>query len=124
MTRSRRYEQGAGKLGCFIWTVVFAAVVLACFKVVPIKMKTSQFYDEMQSQAQFGSIKGDKSIQYELTVKANELGLPIKKEDIKVYRDATNVHVEVHYEVPIDFMGIYTYVWKEDQLVTRPLFVV
>jgi hypothetical protein len=124
MTRSRRYEQGAGRIGCFIWTVLLAAVAVICWKVIPIKMKTSQFYDEMQTQAQFGSIKGDKSIQSELAVKAKELDLPLRKEDIKVYRDASNVHVEVHYEISIDFLGIYTYVWKEDQIVTRPLFVV
>ena len=124
MRRFRRYERGAGKLGCFIWTVIFAVVVFACYKVVPVKMKTSLFYDEMQAQASFGSIKADKSIQYELSVKAKELDLPLKKEDIKVYRDATNVHVEVHYDIPIDFGGVYTYVWHEDQLVTRPLFAV
>jgi hypothetical protein len=123
MNRSRRCISGTGRFGCFVWLVIGVAVGLLAYKIAPVKFKTSQFYDTMAEQAAFGSIKGDKSIQNEVYLKAQELKLPVKKEDIKVTRDASNVTIEVHYQIPIEFPG-YTYVWKEDRIVTRPLFAV
>src|SRR5512135_1521135 len=123
MNRSRRAIAGTGRFGCFVWLVIGVVVGFLVYKVAPVKFKTSQFYDTMTEQASFGSIKGDKSIQGEVYLKAQELKLPIKKEDIKVTRDGTNLTIEVHYEIPIEFPG-YTYVWKEDRIVTRPLFAV
>ncbi len=123
MNRSRRSIAGTGRFGCFVWIVIGVVVGFVVYKVAPVKMKTSQFYDAMQEQASFGSIKGDQSIQYEIFLKAQELQIPIKKEDIKVSRTSSNVTVEVHYQIPIDFPG-YTYVWREDRIVTRPLFAV
>lgn len=123
MNRSRRSIAGVGRFGCFVWLVVGVAVGFFVYKVAPVKMKTSQFYDAMVEQASFGSIKGDSSIQYEIFLKAQELQLPLKKEDIRVTRNSSNVTVEVHYSIPIEFPG-YTYVWKEDRVITRPLFAV
>ncbi len=114
---------GTGRAGCFVWLVLLAGVVIVLSKVVPVKMKTSQFFDAMEEQAQFGSIKGDKSIQNELFQKAQDLQLPLKKEDIIVHRDGSNVYVEAHYVIRVEFPG-YTYTWKEDPRVIRPLFAV
>lgn len=124
MRRMRRSMRGTGRLGCAIWLVVFIAIVYVLAKVIPVKMRTSQFYDAMQEQASFGSIKGNPSIQNELYNKARELDLPLRKEDIHVTRDAVNVHVEVDYKIDIHFIGGYTYSWEEHRLVARPLFAV
>lgn len=121
--RARRSISGTGRAGCFIWLLLLGAVVLVLSKVVPVKMRTSQFFDAMEEQAQFGSIKGDKSIQNELFQKAQDLQLPLKKEDIVVHRDGSNVYVEAHYKITIEFPG-YTYVWQENPRVIRPLFAV
>jgi len=120
--RSRRAEAGTGRVGCAIWAAVLAIGVLIALKVVPVKMKTSTFYDAMQEQAQFGSIKGDGAIQAELFRKAQELQLPLKKDEIVVRRDMGYVYVEVHYQLPIEFPIYGTYVWHEDDKVQRPLF--
>lgn len=119
---SRRSMAGTGRVGCVIWLALLAIAVFVASKVVPVKMKTSEFYDAMTEQAQFGSIKGDASIQAELYRKAQELQLPLKKEDIVVRRDMGYVYVEVHYKLPIEFPIYGTYVWKEDDKVSRPLF--
>jgi len=119
---SRRSETGTGRVGCAIWLALLAIVVVIAFKVVPVKMKTSSFYDAMQDQAQFGSIKGDASIQAELYRKAQELQLPLKKDEIVVRRDMSYVYVEVHYQLPGEFPIYGTYVWREDDKVQRPLF--
>jgi len=113
---------GAGRVGCAIWLALLAITVFIAFKIVPVKVKTSEFYDAMQEQAQFGSIKGDASIQGELYRKAQELQIPLKKDEIQVHRDMSYVYVEVHYQLPIEFPLYGTYVWREDDKVQRPLF--
>jgi len=119
---SRRSEAGTGRVGCAIWLALLAIVVVIALKIVPVKMKTSSFYDAMQEQAQFGSIKGDASIQAELYRKAQELQLPLKKDEIVVRRDMSYVYVEVHYQLPVEFPIYGTYMWREDDKVQRPLF--
>jgi hypothetical protein len=120
--RSRRAEAGTGRVGCVIWAALLGVGVLIAAKIVPVKIKTSTFYDAMQEQAQFGSIKGDAAIQAELWRKAQELQIPLKKEDIVVRRDVAYVYVEVHYVLNVDFPIYGTYVWHEDDKVQRPLF--
>ena len=122
MTSRRRSMAGTGRVGCVIWLALLAIAVLIASRVVPVKMKTSEFYDAMQEQAQFGSIKGDGAIREELFRKSQELQLPLKKEDIVVRRDMGYVYVEVHYQLPIEFPIYGTYVWHEDDKVQRPLF--
>lgn len=119
---SRRSMAGTGRVGCVIWLALLAIGIFVASKIVPVKMKTSEFYDAMTEQAQFGSIKGDASIQAELYRKAQELQLPLKKEDIVVRRDMGYVYVEVHYKLPIEFPIYGTYIWNEDDKVSRPLF--
>jgi hypothetical protein len=113
---------GTGRVGCAIWMTLLAITVFVAFKIVPVKIKTSEFYDAMQEQAQFGSIKGDAAIQVELYRKAQELQIPLKKEEIQVHRDMSYVYVEVHYKLPVEFPLYGTYVWREDDKVQRPLF--
>jgi hypothetical protein len=120
--RSRRAEAGTGRVGCVIWAALLGVAVLIAAKIVPVKIKTSTFYDAIQEQAQFGSIKGDAAIQAELWRKAQELQIPLKKEDIIVRRDVAYVYVEVHYVLNVDFPIYGVYVWHEDDKVQRPLF--
>ncbi len=120
--RRRRPQAGVGRAGCLVWMVIGAIVGLILYKVVPVKMHTSEFFDAMQEQCSFGSIKSDASIRDELYQKAADLNLPLRKEDILVSRTASTVRVEVHYQIPIEFPG-YTYIWHEDHIVERPIFL-
>jgi hypothetical protein len=121
MRNRRESEAGTGRVGCAIWLVILLAVIVVCFKIVPVKMRTSSFYDSMQEQAQFGSIKSDEAIKNELGKRAGELQLPLTKDQINVHRDGSNVYVEVHYQISVDIFG-YTYQWREDRIISRPLF--
>jgi hypothetical protein len=95
------------------------------YKILPVKIATSTFYDAMQEQASFGSIKGLPQIEYAILQKAQELRLPIGKENLIVKRSKQEITIEAHYEITIDFFnGLYKYVWKFDPVVSRPLFAV
>ncbi len=124
MERSRRIR-GAANVGCIVWLVILGFVGYVLYKVVPVKIASSEFYDVMQEQAAFGSIKDVKFIEFEILRKADELHIPVKKDNLKITRSREAITVEAHYEIPIDFFnGAYVYVWKFDPIVQRPLFAV
>lgn len=121
-TRSAR---GAGNIGCVLWVVVIVLVGHVLWKVVPVKIRTSTFYDSMQEQASFGSIKSVQAIEWEVLRRAEELRIPVTKENLKVTRARNAVTVEAHYTITVEFFGgAYKYVWKFDQVVERPTFAV
>jgi hypothetical protein len=120
-----RSDRGAGNIGCVLWAVVILLVGHVLWKVVPVKVRTSTFYDSMQEQASFGSIKSVQAIEWEVLRRAEELRIPVTKENLKVTRARNAVTVEAHYTITIEFFGgAYKYVWKFDQVVERPTFAV
>ena len=125
MRRRRASSRGAGNIGCLLWLVVVFAVGHVLWKVVPVKIRTSEFYDVMQEQASFGSIKSEQQIEYEILRRAQELKIPVTKDTLKVIRSRQAVTVEAHYQIPIEFFGgVYKYVWKFDPVISRPTFAV
>lgn len=125
MRRRWPRSRGAGNIGCLLWLVVVVAVGHVLWKVVPVKIRTSEFYDVMQEQASFGSIKSEQQIQYEILRRAQELKIPVTKDNFKIVRSREAVTVEAHYEIPLEFFGgLYRYVWKFDPVVSRPTFAV
>jgi hypothetical protein len=123
--RGNRRIRGKGMIGCLLWLVVLGAVAHVLYKVVPVKVRASSFYDVMQEQASFGSIKSEDQILYEILRRAQELQIPVTRETVTVTRTRSAVTVEAHYSIPLEFFGgAYKYVWKFDQVVSRPTFAV
>jgi hypothetical protein len=123
MRRSR--VRGSANVGCIVWLVILGLVGYILFKIVPVKIASSEFYDVMQEQAAFGSIKDPKFIEFEILRRATELQVPVTKDNLKITRSREMITVEAHYEMTIDFFnGAYKYVWKFDPVVQRPLFAV
>ena len=117
--------RGKANIGCIIWLGLVVLVGYVLYKVVPVKIATSTFYDTMQEQASFGSIKSTQQIEFAILQKARELELPISKENLIIKRAKEAITIEAHYELTIDFFnGMYKYVWKLDPVVSRPLFAV
>ena len=108
-----------------MWLVILGIVGYVLYKVVPVKIASSEFYDVMQEQAAFGSIKDPKFIEFEILRRAEELKIPVKKDNLKIVRGREMITVEAHYTITIDFFdGAYKYEWKFDPIVQRPLFAV
>lgn len=124
MTLARR-ERGKANIGCIIWLAIVVLVGYGLWKIVPVKIASSTFYDAMQEQAAFGSIKSVQNIQYEILRRAQELKIPVTKDNLIIKKSRESIRVEAHYQITIDFFnGLYTYVWKFDPVVERPLFAV
>src|SRR5262245_1514912 len=97
MRRSRGIRGGAN-VGCVIWLIILGFVGYVRYKVVPVKMASSECYT-MQEQASFGSIKDPKFIEYEILKKAEELQIPVKKDNLKITKTTNAIKVEAHYEI-------------------------
>ena len=125
MTRVARGARGKASFGCIVWLLILGLVGYVLYKVVPVKVATSTFYDTLQEQASFGSIKSIPQIENDILRKAQDLQLPNGKENIVIHKGREAITIEAHYEITLDFFnGAYKYVWKFDPVVTRPLFLV
>jgi len=125
MTRAARGSRGKANFGCVVWLAILALIGYALYKIVPVKVASSTFYDAMQEQASFGSIKSIPQIEFEILKRARELEIPVGKENLIIKRGRESIVIEAHYEITIDFFkGMYKYVWKFDPVVVRPLFAV
>jgi hypothetical protein len=120
-----RGARGAANIGCIIWLVIVALIGYALYKIVPVKVANSNFYDFMQEECGFGSIKGVGQLEHEILAKAKELGIPVGKEELTIRKTRESITIEAHYQIVVDFFnGVYRYVWKFDPVVSRPLFAV
>ncbi len=123
----RRMRGAPGKInfGCIVWLAVLALIGYCLYKIVPVKVATSAFYDFMQEEAGFGSIKTVQQIEYEILARARELNVPVTKDNLTIKKARESITIEAHYEITIDFFnGAYKYVWKFDPVVARPIFLV
>ncbi len=116
-------RRGEGKIGCILWSALLIAFVGVCWKVVPVKISSAELYDFMEEQAMFAGTSKPEAIKKRIVVRAEELDLPVTKKDIVVQRRGGRVRMKCTYTVPIEFPG-YTYNWKFEHVVDRPVFVV
>jgi hypothetical protein len=122
--RRTRGTRGEGRIGCILWLAVLAFIGYGLYKIIPVKVATSTFYDFMQEEAAFGSIRDIKQLNKELLAKARELDIPVTEDNLTIKRTRESITIEAHYEITVEFFGWKKYVWKFDQVVSRPTFLV
>jgi hypothetical protein len=121
--RRTRGSRGAVNFGCIVWLAILGLLGYGLYKIVPVKVANSNFYDFLQEEAGFGSIKSVHQLEYEILAKAKELNLPVGKDELTIKKSRESITIEAHYQMVIDFFnGAYKYVWKFDPVVARPLF--
>ena len=124
MTRpaGRSRQSGQGKLGCALWILAFVVAGMVAFKMVPVKVKTSELHSFMVDQAKWAGNSTTDALKKSILAKALELGLPLDEKGVNVQKDRDHVRMEVVYTVPIEFPG-YTYNWQFHELVDRSIFI-
>jgi len=122
MVPVRRSQTGQGKLGCLLWIAGLAIATLVAVKMVPIKVQTAEFDDFMEEQAKWTGHRTGEDIRKVLVGKANELGLPVRDDNVRVELTRERIKIEAAYTVPVEFPG-YTYNWNFHQMVDRPVFI-
>ncbi len=113
-------QAGEGKLGCMIWLAAFAISALIAYKMVPVRVQAAQLKDFMSEQAKYSRAGNDK-LEQAIVNRAKELGLPVKKENVKVDLRTKRVRMSCKFVVPIEFPG-YTYNWSFNLEIDEPRF--
>ena len=119
----KRREKGAGNVGCMISLAVLAVAVIIAMKVIPTRVAVAELQDYCEREAEQASLprNTDARITDEILIKAQQENLPVRREDIKVWRDGSMTHIEVKYRVQLDLL-VYTYDWDVEHKVDRTLF--
>jgi len=95
---------GKGRLGCLFSLLIVVALGYFGYKFIPPYMGHYEFKDALDQIAAYRAARPaeKRAIQDEVMAKAKELGIPLKREDIKVRQEEEKVYITVKYTVPID----------------------
>lgn len=116
-----RNQRGEGKLGCVMGLLILAAAVFVAYKVIPVRVRATEFRDAVHDNARSAGTMSQDAIRSALAYKAVQLKLPIKEQDIQIQRTSDSVSVKVEYTVPVEFPG-YTYNWAFKVEANYPVF--
>lgn len=102
----RDAQQGAGKFKAIAYTAIFVFVVFSAFRLLPPYIAEYQLSDKMQEEARFAVVNRHTEDQIRDAVfkEAQDLDVPIKREEIKVLANPSVVRISLDYTVPIDLL--------------------
>ena len=111
MIRANRIgERGGSKVNLLVTLAIFAAMIFTAVKVVPVYVDNYQLQDAIESESRFALTgyppKGQNDVREDVWKKIQELGIPAKKEDIRVSITNGRVDIGLDYTVPID-LAVY-----------------
>jgi hypothetical protein len=108
----RNGERGGSKLKLLFSLAIMGSMVFGGWKMVPPYFANYQFQDAIQTEARFATAaypkKGEDDIREDVWEKAKELGIPAKREDIKISVVNGTIEISADYSVPID-LAVYQF---------------
>jgi hypothetical protein len=104
--RSLRAQRGEGRFKAIVVTAIIVFVAYSAIKLLPPYIAEYQLADKMQEQARFAVVNRYSEEQIRETVfkEAQDLDVPIKKEEIKVFASPSVVRISLDYRVPVDLL--------------------
>jgi len=106
--RIRGGQRGGSKLSFFITIIILGSLAFCAFKMVPSFFANYQLQDAMTTEARFATStypkKTPDDIQNDVYKKMQELGVPAKKEDVKVVSDGSLITITLDYSVTFDLI--------------------
>jgi hypothetical protein len=124
LPRRRSAERGEGNLGCILWLLLLGVVVLVAWKAVPVKMRSVELYEHMDELAKFAAARAkSEDLKKSILKRAEQLDIPLERDDIEVDLGAERVRMKVEYTIPMEILG-FTYDWHFKQEVDRQIFIV
>jgi len=119
--RPGRLERGEGMFGVLVALVVVFVGVTAGIKIVPLHIHGAEMVDAMNETANFGGLKPLERLHDELYMKAQEIRVPVKPQDITVQRDGGYIIVQVRYQETVDVFS-YKYTYRFDKKIEKLVF--
>ncbi len=102
-------ESGKITLKTVLSLAFLAALIFVGFKTIPVYINDYQLNDWVQNQTPFWQTQhaSEDAIRKTIIAKAQDLGLPLAAEDMKVEATPNKVSVSLDYHVPVD-LKVYT----------------
>lgn len=102
----RLRQRGGSKLNLLITVLIVGSMIYAAIQIVPPYFANYQFQDAIETESRFALTgypkRSQDDIQNEVFKKAQDLGIPVKHDDIKVDMTPGTVAISTDYSVPID----------------------
>ena len=105
----RRTDAGRGYAKAIISLVILGAVAYAAIKIVPVYVSNYELEDYIREQTPFWVTQrtSAEAILTNIIAKAQDLGLPLEREEVKVDTGGGRVRVVIDYTVSVD-LKVYT----------------
>jgi hypothetical protein len=106
LVSSRRYEGGKGTLKAILWTILLVYGAYAAYKIIPAYVAEYQLSDKMSEQARFAVVNrySEDQVRDNIFKVAQDLDIPVKREQIKVLASNSLVRISTDYTVPVDLL--------------------
>ncbi len=100
-------QRGKISLALVFWTVVFVAAIYLAVKVIPVYVNNYQLQDAMENEARLAVVsrKTPEQIRDTIFNKAQELALPIARDQIHVEADLRSARISCEYDINIAMPG-------------------
>lgn len=109
----RLSERGGTRLKTLVTLAIVFSMGFGAFKIIPPYFANYQFQDSIETESRFALTgypkRNQDDIQDEVYKKAQDLGLPVTRDDIHVDMTASTCDISLDYSVPIDLM-VYQFV--------------
>jgi len=96
-------EKGGSKVAVLLYLMVAILVIYVLIKVIPPYMDYYSMDDEVTQELNMSQINSDDVITGDLYAKAQEIGLPINKDDIVLTRQGGKAAIEISWVMEVDF---------------------
>lgn len=103
-------QRGSGTVKAVIWTAILVLGAYSAYKIIPSYVAEYQLNDKMQEVARFAVVNrySEEQVRDEIFKEAQDLEIPLKREQIKVEATQRLVQISVDYTVPVDLFFYHT----------------
>jgi hypothetical protein len=116
-------QRGESRAGCLFWFAVLAIFVYIAYQAIPVKVNSSDLQEFMVRQAESAGSASAEQIKRAILARAKDLDLPVTPTNLNVEKGAGRIVITCSYEIPISLF-VYTYHWKIEHNVDRPVFLI
>ncbi|MEE9217929.1 MAG: hypothetical protein V3U98_02580 [Acidobacteriota bacterium] len=118
-----RLEYGEGRAGFLLSLTLFSVFIYLAVKFVPIYVNAYIFEDTLREEARYAAVSrklSEAQLVNRVLAKAQDLELPVGKEQLRVQRTRIRISIQATYMVPVETV-FFTYNWSFRQEGSAPL---
>jgi hypothetical protein len=118
---SRGRRRGEGAFGAVVGIAILVVACIAAFKIIPLHIKGNDVFDAMTEAANFGNLKPEDKLRFDIFRRAQDAQVPLPLTEIKISRYGGLIKISAKYEMTVDVLG-YKYRYVFDRFVEKPTF--